>query len=191
MGPAEIDELVMAAQAGDQDALDAALRAVIPRLRVSIAARVPQVDWVEEILQETLLAAIEDLGRYRPEGCFLAWLRGIARNTVLSELRRRKRGATSVGDEVEAVLVGCALARSETEAADEAAAEERERHLDKMRTCIERLAPRARTILERRHGEGISLATLAQQFKQSAGAIAAQLKRLRRSVRECMEATHA
>jgi len=191
MGPAEIDALVVAAQAGDQAALDAAMRAVIPRLRVSIAARVPQVDWVEEILQETLLAAIEDLERYHPGGSFLPWLRGIARNTVLRELRRRRRAASSVGDEIETVLVGHALERSEAEAAEADAAQLRDQHLDKLRTCMERLAPRARTILERRHGQGLSLATLAQQFKQSAGAIAAQLKRVRRSVRECMEAVHA
>lgn len=180
---ARLDRLLVAARDGDAAAADELLRAVIPPLRVSIAARAPRMDLVEEVLQDTLLICLDRWHDYRCEGTFLAWLRGIARNVLLKRLRQVPAGS----DALEGLLAERALERTAAQAAEEAA----EDHLVEVRTrvqrCLHRLSPRARTLLLRRHGEGLPLGRLAQQFKQPATTLASTLKRLRRQVRHCMQ----
>lgn len=82
------DELVARIAAGD----DTALRELFGRhaswLAVRLRAVLPAAD-VEDVLQETFLAAWRGAGRYRPEGACGGWLWGIARRQAALVLRRR------------------------------------------------------------------------------------------------------
>jgi RNA polymerase sigma-70 factor, ECF subfamily len=81
------DELIAAVAAGD----DAALRELFSRHAPWLAARLravlPAAD-VEDVLQETFLAAWRGAGGYRQEGAG-GWLWGIARRQAALWLRRR------------------------------------------------------------------------------------------------------
>jgi RNA polymerase sigma-70 factor, ECF subfamily len=51
-----------------------------------------QKDWADEIVQETWLTAVRGVRRFDPrQGSFLAWLRGIAANTLRNHLRKKRR----------------------------------------------------------------------------------------------------
>ncbi len=82
------DELIAAMAAGD----DVALRELFSRHAPWLAARmrplVPAAD-VEDVLQETFLAAWRGARGYRPEGAAGGWLWGIARRQAALVLRRR------------------------------------------------------------------------------------------------------
>lgn len=116
------EELIGRLAAGD----DAALRELFFRHAPWLAARLrlmlPASD-VEDVLQETFLAAWRGAKGYRPEGAAGAWLWGIARRRAAALLRRRgpaelasvallAADAQNAGDPAEA-----ALSRAELEEA--------------------------------------------------------------------------
>src|SRR5262245_45533148 len=84
---------------GDQSAATELLSSQGERLRKAIRARLPRetrfvVD-EEEVLQETICRALQNLSRFewRGKGAFLAWLVGIAVNTLREEsVRASPRG---------------------------------------------------------------------------------------------------
>jgi RNA polymerase sigma-70 factor (ECF subfamily) len=82
------DDLVARIAVGD----DAALRELFGRhaswLAVRLRALLPAAD-VEDVLQETFLAAWRGAGGYRPQGACGGWLWGIARRQAALLLRRR------------------------------------------------------------------------------------------------------
>ncbi|HEV3295503.1 MAG TPA: RNA polymerase sigma factor, partial [Streptosporangiaceae bacterium] len=86
--PMDDDTLIAAMAAGH----DAALRELFSRHAPWLAARLrvvlPAAD-VEDVLQETFLAAWRGAQRYRPQGAAGGWLWGIARRQAAALLRRR------------------------------------------------------------------------------------------------------
>lgn len=61
----------------------------------------PQYDHVEDLVQETFLAAWTNLGRYESSGSLYGWLLGIARHKVEDYYRVRLRAPVAVDDEGE------------------------------------------------------------------------------------------
>ena len=94
------DDLVARIAAGD----DTALRELFGRHASWLAARLrtvlPAAD-VEDVLQETFLAAWRGAGGYRPQGACGGWLWGIARRQAALLLRRR--GASMAAEQAGSV----------------------------------------------------------------------------------------
>src|SRR5262252_8374050 len=82
------DDLVARVAAGDDAALRELFGLHAPWLAVRLRAVLPAAD-VEDVLQETFLAAWRGAGGYRPEGACGGWLWGIARRQAALLLRRR------------------------------------------------------------------------------------------------------
>jgi RNA polymerase sigma-70 factor, ECF subfamily len=82
------DELVARIAAGDDPALRELFDRHAPWLAARLRALLPAAD-VEDVLQETFLAAWRGAGRYRPQGACGGWLWGIARRQAALLLRRR------------------------------------------------------------------------------------------------------
>ena len=72
------DDLVARVAAGDDTALRELFGRHAPWLAVRLRAVLPADD-VEDVLQETFLAAWRGAGGYRPQGACGGWLWGIAR----------------------------------------------------------------------------------------------------------------
>src|SRR6266480_8152369 len=89
------DELIARVADGD----DAALRELFcrhaPWLAARLRAALPAAD-VEDVLQETFLAAWRGARGYRPEGAGGGWIWGIARRQAALWLRRRGRAVCLV-----------------------------------------------------------------------------------------------
>jgi RNA polymerase sigma-70 factor, ECF subfamily len=92
------DRLVASMAAGD----DAALRELFFRHAPMLAARLhtvlPAHD-VEDVLQETFLAAWRGAARYQPQGSCGGWLWGIARRQAALLLRRRGPAQAALPEE--------------------------------------------------------------------------------------------
>jgi RNA polymerase sigma-70 factor (ECF subfamily) len=82
------DDLVARVAAGDDTALRELFGRHAPWLAVRLRAVMPAAD-VEDVLQETFLAAWRGAGGYRPQGACGGWLWGIARRQAALLLRRR------------------------------------------------------------------------------------------------------
>jgi RNA polymerase sigma-70 factor (ECF subfamily) len=87
----EDDRLLKRAQRGDLDAFREIHDRASPRLRNYLAGRVSNAEIVDDLLQQTFLAAWLALPRYEARGIPLeAWLVRIARNKVVDHYRRRR-----------------------------------------------------------------------------------------------------
>jgi RNA polymerase sigma-70 factor (ECF subfamily) len=82
------DELIAAVAGGDDTALRELFSRNAPWLAVRLRVLLPAAD-VEDVLQETFLAAWRGASGYRPEGAAGGWLWGIARRQAAAVLRRR------------------------------------------------------------------------------------------------------
>lgn len=80
--------VVEACRRGDRRALDTVLRAHIPDIeRLIIRLLGPSAD-IEDLLQNTLMAAVSSFPRFRGEASVRTWLSRIAVNVVREHLRR-------------------------------------------------------------------------------------------------------
>jgi RNA polymerase sigma-70 factor (ECF subfamily) len=89
------DELVARVAAGDDTALRELFGRHAPWLAVRLRAVLPAAD-VEDVLQETFLAAWRGARGYRPQGACGGWLWGIARRQAALLLRRRGAAGQAV-----------------------------------------------------------------------------------------------
>jgi RNA polymerase sigma-70 factor (ECF subfamily) len=82
------DTLIARLAGGDDTALRELFSRHAPWLATRLRAVLPSAD-VEDVLQETFLAAWRGAGGYHPEGAAGGWLWGIARRQAALLLRRR------------------------------------------------------------------------------------------------------
>jgi RNA polymerase sigma-70 factor (ECF subfamily) len=86
--------LVQACRRGDRQALERVLRAEAPYLERLIGRLIgPSAD-LEDLLQQTLIAAVQAFPRYRGEAAVRTWMARIAVNIVRQHLRRPQRRRT-------------------------------------------------------------------------------------------------
>ena len=119
------DELITRLAGGDDRALRELFSRHAPMLAARLAAVLPPSD-VEDVLQETFLAAWKGATAYRPEARAGGWLWGIARRQAALLLRRRgpaaaglpagiAAGAPEAGDPAEVALSRADLAAAVAE----------------------------------------------------------------------------
>jgi RNA polymerase sigma factor (sigma-70 family) len=110
----------MGSSSGDDSALVAAVLGKDRKATAEFVARytdplynyvrfrlAPRYDQVDDLVQETFLAAWESLNRYQANGSLLAWLIGIARHKVEDYYRERLR-APEIIDEADEIQVATA-----------------------------------------------------------------------------------
>lgn len=181
----KLDRHVVLAQAGDQAALRQAFKAALPALQIAVKVRCPDPGLAEEVIQETLVTALEQLARYRPEGTFIAWLKGIARNHLRRQLDAERRLQCADPSTLETLLAKASRASLDVWEPDLDGSDTPPQQA--LRNCLEQLSPRLRGMLERRHVDQVPVKKLAQQYKQGANTIAVNLKRLRSRLRSCLQ----
>jgi RNA polymerase sigma-70 factor, ECF subfamily len=107
-----------------------------------------------------------------------AWCRGVARHLFSHHVRSRQRSPVIMDEELVA-LVELAF----EESAD--ARLETEEKLAAVRTCMDTLPLRSRSILRLRYEEGLPNAEIASRFKMKVESIHVALCRLRQAVGQC------
>ena len=85
-----LTRLAFAARDGDEQALDAFIRAGQTDV-FRFCARLTSTNEAADLTQETFLRAWRSLGRFRGDSEARTWLLGIARNTVADHIRRTSR----------------------------------------------------------------------------------------------------
>jgi RNA polymerase sigma-70 factor (ECF subfamily) len=113
------DDLVARIAAGDDTALRELFGRHASRLAVRLRTVLPAAD-VEDVLQETFLAAWRGAGGYRPQGTCGGWLWGIARRQAALLLRHR--GAWMAAERAGSVLPADLAGRDEPDPAETALA---------------------------------------------------------------------
>jgi RNA polymerase sigma factor (sigma-70 family) len=88
---------MVAAQDGDRAAYDALLRDCIPFIQGVARGQGVRPDFMDDVVQETLLTVHRARQTYDPSRSFTAWLRTIAQRRAIDGLRRAgRRGAREI-----------------------------------------------------------------------------------------------
>ena len=90
VAPRTDDDLVQAAQSGDDDAFAELCQRHAQGVRRRILGIVRHHDDAEDAMQETLLRAYLNLGRFRRACKFSTWITAIGINAALTVIRKRK-----------------------------------------------------------------------------------------------------
>jgi RNA polymerase sigma-70 factor, ECF subfamily len=178
MDTARADALVRQVQSGNRDAFRALFLEFERPIRCYLSAHASSAEMVDEVLQATFVACYESIGMYEPRGTFSFWLRGIARNRLLKELRQRARHDHVGADVLEATLAEVAAAQVASSPDDA------EPHLQR---CLDQVTPRVRDLLQRRYVDQVAVKQLAVELAQSETWVSVTLHRARAFLRDCLQ----
>ena len=150
--------IVTAAQRGDQVALGALYESYFPRVYRFVIARLASVEDAEDVTEEIFLRIIDNLGGFEFRGLpFGAWVFRIARNEVVSHVRKLKvRSSTAPLDEF-----------IPDTSADHVTEVETALTIAVVRKAAEKLPEAQRQVIALRFGAGLSVAETAQALKKT------------------------
>ncbi len=178
--PADHDDLIQRAQAGEDDAIGELVRAYEWPVRAWITARCPAGADADDVAQTTFVEAIKNLGRYKPGGDFRAWLFTIARYQVMAELTRLRR----LADYHERYFPHALWQELERRAL--AMDDRDDQRLEALRRCLSGLEGDARVLLTQRYADEVPLREMARARAVSEGAIKQRLFQLREQLHGCL-----
>lgn len=131
---------------------------------------------IDEVLQETSVILWSKYHEFRPEGDFLRWACGIARLEVFRFCRSRKGVSMPWDEQLFATI-----------------AEERQslnEHFDRRRgalkTCLNKLKPRDRELIEACYQAGATAKGVAERLCRPVNAVYQSLSRIRRVLHDCI-----
>jgi len=147
-------------------------------VRGFVRGLVPDRAAAEDVFQDVFLTVTRRGADFRRDGNFLAWVRGIARNKVLEHHRRQRSAPLPFDEELLNLLADSA------EGSDQLLEQRREA----LTKCLERLAPRAREIVDLRYAEqSLSPPEIAERLVWTTNAVHVALSRVRAFLRECTQ----
>lgn len=148
------------------------------RLRAFIRSLGVDDAWVDDVAQEAFLIAYRRMADFQAEADFGKWIRGIARNLVANELRKKGRRSRLLHDSLAEVLWKCQPESLETASND---------LLPVLEECVGRLPAHSQELLQRRYASGENACDLARELRLSADAVRQHLLRIRVAVKRCVE----
>lgn len=165
----QVDALIRAAQAGDQDAFEQLVRTYdqsVLRLAMNLL-RSPED--ARDVYQEAFLRVYRNLHAFRFDCSFHTWLYRIVTNICLDQLRKRKVRK----EEPSVVETGDGLVDRMDGFEEEGVDSNPERTMlnrqlqDKIESALEDLTPRERMVFELRHYQGLRLRNIGEMLGTS------------------------
>jgi RNA polymerase sigma-70 factor (ECF subfamily) len=179
------DAVVRRVLAGDREAFGLLAERYGRRIfRVCMAVTKDQ-DAAEDCVQKAFILAIENLGQYRHEAKFSTWLTRIALNVALSHLRRQNHQvATTVP--IEAGTLSDQPLHLPDHRQDPESDCLRGEFRRLLRSALESLSPRLRTVFVLRDVQELSTEGTAQTLGITEAAVKTRLLRARMQLRELL-----
>ena len=175
----ELHEHIVAAANGDEIAWRTIVEAYSFRVFALIRSKCANEDLAEEITQSTFCTIAQKLPTYTETGKFEAWLFRIAMNRLRDEMRRRKRHAIPMENEMIGVLSGGV---SDVQEDDEAAAQ-----IQRLRVAVRQLSSSDQDIIHMRHSAGMSYKQIAEVLGEPLGTVLARQHRALKKLRSFMD----
>jgi RNA polymerase sigma-70 factor (ECF subfamily) len=168
---------MVAAQAGDRRAYEELLADSISLIRAAARRSGEAPEYVDDVVQETLLTVHRVRHTFDPARAYDTWLVAIANRRAIDALRSRgRRDRREVHDEF-------ALERH-AEADDASAAAEREQGARRLRLAVAELPPGQREAVEQLGLRERSLRDVAASTGRRTGALKVNLHRALKTLRE-------
>jgi len=181
-------KLVAEIRAGSRDAFTQLVRLHQAKVRCYLGRFVRGSDVVDDLAQETFIAAYRSLAAYKQQSTLGLWLLGIARNLALKHLRDEQRRRSQEADSFEASLSKWSEERM---AAEESGPGRHEQVIAALRKCIDGLQKHSAGIIRDAYFKGRTAAEIAQETGKTEGAVWVTMMRIRQALRECIGAQMA
>ena len=151
------------------------------RLYAFVLTLVRRPTEVDDILQEINVVLWRKREAYRPGTDFFAWAFEIARLQVLAFHARQQRREGRFDDSLLGELSAVAAVESEMYDRRESA----------LRGCLDKLPASQRALIVRRYQPDVAVNSLADEMGKTAKAVSESLRRIRETLRQCIERTLA
>tara|TARA_R110002111_G_scaffold144910_2_gene211230 strand:+ start:28489 stop:29136 length:648 start_codon:yes stop_codon:yes gene_type:complete len=166
---------------GEKEAFEVVVRQFERPLRAWLAVQSPPGIDVDEIAQQTFIAAYTRLEEYKPGTNFAAWMFTISRYQLMTETTRLRR-----------------IADYHSRYAPDFLQKELDRHADEppemwlvrvesLQKCLESLGDSLRKYVNWRYREEIPLEEMARRSNRSVTAVKKQLWQIRQKLQQCVE----
>jgi RNA polymerase sigma-70 factor (ECF subfamily) len=142
-----------------------------------IYSLVRDLDDADDLFQQTSLVLWDKFDQFDPSRSFVGWACGVARYEVLNFLRSRSRHRLYFSD-----ALNLALIEAQESLDQERLAERR----DALAGCVSKLRDRDKDLLEACYGRSAGIRAVALARGRSAQSIHNSLRRIRRSLYECV-----
>jgi RNA polymerase sigma-70 factor (ECF subfamily) len=174
----EVDEAIRCIREGDKNSFAIVIQAYHVQIRAMIGAQLADKDNADDIAQQTFVFAFQNIDQYKIGTNCLAWLKAIARNKVMTHIRK----CSQKNKHLQSFRQQEILNRS-TELVNQ---EEFERRLQTLGDCVEELPEKQRDFLKEVNGRDATLEELAEAMGRTGSAVRKQASRLYASLRDCI-----
>ncbi len=147
-----------------------------------IYSLVHDLDDADDLFQQTSLVLWDKFGQFDQARSFISWACGVARFEVLNFIRSRHRNRLYFCDELQLMLIAA------HEAEDDGRLEERR---DALSCCMKKLRERDLLLLEACYARSLGVREVASAWGRSTHSVHNSLRRIRRSLYECVRRTLA
>jgi len=175
----ELQMQLQAAAQGDEFAWKVIVDAYAHRVFALLRSKCNNEDLAEEITQSTFCTIAAKLPDYQETGKFEPWLFRIAMNRLRDEMRRRKRHAVPMDNEMIGVLTPGTV--------DETSDNDNELELNRLREAVRMLPSSDQDIIHMRHSAGMSYKQIAEALGEPLGTVLARQHRALKKLRSLME----
>ncbi|GDY14364.1 sigma-24 [Planctomycetota bacterium] len=183
---ADLDDAIRRVQAGDAEAFTLLVETYQRALRTWVARYCSPGIEADEIAHRAFIAGFQSIHRFTG-GAFLPWLCAIARHELLGELKRQKRSRQRPhGTLAELAELERTSALADLE--DAPAADQDQRRVMALRTCLAQVQGTAAQLLDRRYRLGEGLDAIAAGLGLSLDAVKSRLHWLRGKLHACVMA---
>jgi len=176
----ELHEHIVAAASGDEDAWRIIVEMYSYRIFALIRSKCANEELAEEITQSTFCTIAQKLSSYEETGKFEAWIFMIAMNRLRDEMRRQKRHAVPMENEMIGIFSGGV---TDKEHDDEAAAQ-----IQRLRSAVRQLSSSDQDIIHMRHSAGMSYKQIADVLGEPLGTVLARQHRALKKLRGFLDA---
>ena len=183
-------ELVRRMLGGDEGAFDEFFADYFPRLFRFAILRVRDQDAAEDIVQNSLIAAVRHLGSWRGEATLFTWLCTICRREIAAwEKRTSRRVLVPFSEDDPGVHAALESIGAAAEAPDAGLARADTGRI--VQLVLDHLPPRYSRALEWKYLEDLSVDDVAARLKCTPKAAESLLTRARDAFRDAFAAVHA
>ncbi len=176
-------KLLAQIRSGSREGFNRLVRTHQAKVRSFLGRFLRDADVVDDLAQETFIAAYRSLDSYQQQSTLGAWLLGIARNLALKQLREEQRRRTRESDSLEAAFSRWSETRV---ASEEASLQRHEQVVAALRTCIGGLQKHSADLIKDAYFNGRTAAEIAGDTGKTEGSVWVTLLRIRRTLRDCI-----
>lgn len=178
-------ELVTKARSGDQHAYSVLMGRYKDSINYMLLKMVHNRDDADDLTIEAFGKAFLHLEKYTPDFAFSTWLFKIALNNAIDFIRKKKLHTLSLDDENDESSK-YAFSKIKTSALDPEESIIKDQRAGLMRTILDELNPKYKTLIEMRYFEELSYEEIAEKLNMPLGTVKAQLFRARNFLYELL-----